>query len=295
MIPEAATLTPEEIARRSRSNFLASFVFLKKERRRALSAIYAFCRAVDDAADDPEDPAESREQLAFWSAELDAVVNGSPRTATGQALRGLALPLGTDPQHLREVLEGVSMDVEPRRYADLEELDAYCYKVASAVGLACLPVFGARGVAAEAYAKMLGLALQLTNVLRDLRVDAEEGRVYVPADRLAAHGVDAAWLDGSGPAEVYRAGGPVAALVTDLAAVALERFERAAILLPVDQRRALLPAEAMGVIYRELLDAVIARGGHLDDPVRPRVPRRRKMFLMLRTWWRRHQRPHGRS
>ena len=84
MIPEAATLTPEEMARRSRSNFLASFVFLEKGRRRALSAIYAFCRAVDDAADDPEDPAESREQLAFWSAELDAVVSGSPRTATAR-------------------------------------------------------------------------------------------------------------------------------------------------------------------------------------------------------------------
>ncbi|MBK8976353.1 MAG: squalene/phytoene synthase family protein [Planctomycetes bacterium] len=286
MIPEAARLTPEEIARRSKSNFLASFVFLERRRRRALSAIYAFCRAVDDAADEPKDPVEAREQLAFWRAELAAVERGAPQTATGRALCELALPYGTSVRHLEEVLDGVSMDVEPRRYADLPALDAYCHKVASAVGLACLPVFGAHGRQADDYARELGLALQLTNVLRDVPRDAAEGRIYLPTDALDRHAVDVDWLAGRGPADAYAPGGPVDALVRELVAVAEQRFARTATLLPEDQRRALLPAEIMAAIYHALLQRVAARGGRLDVAARPRVSRRRKLGIVLRTWWR---------
>ena len=286
MIPEAAALSPQEIARRSRSNFLASFMFLERRRRAALSTIYAFCRAVDDAADDPEDPAEAREQLAFWRAELARVPDGQPETATGQALAGVVRDFGTSTAHLADVLDGVSMDVEPEPFATLEELDGYCHKVASAVGLACLPVFGARGPEADRYARELGLALQLTNILRDLRRDHEEGRVYVPTEHLERHRVDPDWLGGGGPAEVYRDGGPVAALVADLGAVATERFANTAALLPADQHRELLPAEVMAAIYAELLDVVLARRGRLDDPRRPRVSRRRKLWILARTWWR---------
>lgn len=286
MIPEAATLSPEEIARRSRSNFLASFVFLERPRRAALSTIYAFCRAVDDAADDAPSPAEARAALAFWRDELARVPDGAPTTAVGRALCGVVRDFGTSTAHLREVLDGVSMDVEPGRFASLDELDGYCHKVASAVGLACLPVFGARGPAADAYARELGLALQLTNILRDLRRDWDEGRVYVPTSHLERHGVDPQWFDGHGPAAVYRPDGPIAALVADLGAVAAARFRRTVELRPADQLRALLPAEVMAAIYAELLDVVLARRGRLDDPRRPRIARRRKLWILARTWWR---------
>jgi phytoene synthase len=284
--PAAAALTPDEIARRSKSNFLASFVLLPRDRRRGLAAIYAFCRAVDDAADEPRDPAEARAQLAFWRAELEAVTAGQPRTRTGKALQDTVRRFGTDPAHLAEVLDGVAMDVEPQPFADLPALDLYCHRVASAVGLACLPVFGAAGPGATAYALELGLALQLTNILRDLAPDAREGRVYLPQDALARHGVDPAWLAGQGPAAAYADGGPVDRLIAEFAALARRRFARTLELRPDDQRRALRPAEAMAVVYEELLDQVEARRGRLDRPGRLRVTRRRKVWLLLRTWLR---------
>ena len=283
-IPKAATLTPEEIARRSKSNFLASFLFLGRERRRGLSAVYAFCRAVDDAADEPRDKTEAREQLDFWRRELDRVVDGTPETSTGLAVQAAVRRFGVAPRHLRDVLDGVAMDVEPRSYATLADLDGYCLKVASAVGLACLPVFGASGPDAEAYALELGLALQLTNILRDLASDAREGRIYVPVDVMRRHAVDPEWLRGDGPPDSYADRGPVDRLVAELAEVATRRFARALELRPSGQRRALLPAEIMAVVYEELLTQVIARRGRLDRPGRLRVTRRRKIWLLLRTW-----------
>jgi phytoene synthase len=285
-LPKAATLTPEEIARRSKSNFLTSFVFLDRSRRRGLSAIYAFCRAVDDAVDDAEDPDEALEMLTFWRGELDRVEEGIPETSTGRAIAAAVQSYGLDVGHLREVVDGVAMDIEPKGFGSLEDLDAYCHKVASAVGLACLPVFGAHGPGAEAYARELGLALQLTNVLRDLRSDAEEGRIYVPRDHLARHGVDPQWLPGSGPATAYADGGPVDRMVKELVGIARQRFERATELLPEAQRRALLPAEVMAVVYAALLESIAERGGRIDRPGRPRISRRRKAWLALRTWWR---------
>jgi phytoene synthase len=147
-------------------------------------------------------------------------------------------------------------------------------------------VFGAEGPEAEAYARTLGLALQTTNIARDLRADAEEGRIYVPTEMLSAAGVDPRWLRGDGPPEVYAPDGPVARLVRDLVTLARQRFSRAAELLPASQRRVLLPAEIMAAVYAELLERVAERGGRLDRPDRPRVPRARKLWLALRTWWR---------
>ncbi len=285
-VPKAAALSPEEITRRSKSNFLLSFAFLEPHRRRGLSAVYAWCRAVDDAVDDSENPEQGQRQLEFWREEFARVSSGSPQTQTGAALQRTVREFGVDPAHLREILDGVAMDLEGTAFADLAELEAYCHKVASAVGLACLPVFGASGAGAERYAQRLGLALQLTNILRDLRSDALEGRVYAPTDHLARAEVDVAWLRGSGPPEAYADGAPVARLVEALAAVARERFAEAALALPAESRRALLPAEIMGAIYFDLLRRVERRGGRIDRGGRLRVPRWRKLSLALRTWWR---------
>ncbi len=285
-IPKVAALSPEEIARRSKSNFLTSFVFLDRRRRHGLSAIYAFCRAVDDAVDDAESPEQARELVAFWRDELDRVESGTPESATGVALVGAVRDFGLEVRHLREVITGVAMDIEPRGFETLDDLDGYCHKVASAVGLACLPVFGAHGDAAEAYARALGLALQLTNVLRDIRGDALEGRIYLPRTHLARHGVDPEWLLGSGPADVYARGGPIDRLVAELVALARERFARSSALLPESERRALLPAEVMAVVYAALLETIAQRGGRIDLQNRPRIPRPKKAWLALRTWWR---------
>jgi len=222
--PAAAFLTPEQIARRSHSSFLVSFAFLPPARRRALTAIYAFCRVVDDAVDEAQNPDVAREHLAFWRRELDAAFDGEPRTELGRALHRAISDFGVRREPLEEVMAGVAMDLEPPHFADLKELEGYCAKVASAVGRACLPVFGAEGETAERYADRLGNALQLTNILRDLRSDADEGRVYAPREWLAEADVDPDWLAGRGPDEVYRPDGPVHRLATRLATAATDRF-----------------------------------------------------------------------
>jgi phytoene synthase len=162
-------------------------------------------------------------------------------------------------------------------------LRCYCYRVASAVGLACLPVLGAIGAEPTRFADALGKALQLTNILRDLRFDAELGRCYVPQTWLAETGVERAWLAGAGPSSVYAPGGPVASLRARLAQKAADEFAiaRAALrLLPRRQRRALVPARIMGAIYGDLLRRLVRRGGDLRGP-RMRVPRPRKAWLSL--------------
>ncbi len=280
--PAGAEAEPAALARASRSSFLLAFTLLPKPRRAALSAVYAFCRAVDDAGDDAATAAEARAGLAFWSAELDAIERGRACTPIGRAVVEAVSEFGVETHHLRELIAGVAMDVEPKRYATLGELDAYCRKVASAVGLACLPVFGARSAAAQAYAEMLGLALQLTNILRDVRDDAIHGRVYLPVDRLVAHGVELPWLRGDAEPSVYARGGAVDALVRELIDVARARFARAAELLPESERRALLPAQVMGEVYQALLDRVARRGGRLDVARRVRVPRVVKLGILAR-------------
>ncbi|MEO0481415.1 MAG: squalene/phytoene synthase family protein [Planctomycetota bacterium] len=285
VIPAAATMSPKEIAKRSKSNFLTSFWFLSPRRRAALNAIYAFCRAVDDAVDDAPDHRTAVEELNFWRKELDAIQDGRPSTETGMELRRAIGDFGVSPRHLRAVIDGCARDLEDAPFEGWGDLDAYCERVASAVGLACLPVFGAHGPEAEAYGRELGLALQLTNILRDLKDDALEGRVYVPQSELQSHGVDPVWFRGDGPAEVYRKEGPIASLVQALSAVAQARFARAEELMPKDQRRALVPATIMGAAYHELLQQVQERGGDLRLP-RPRLSKSEKLKLAFGAWWR---------
>jgi phytoene synthase len=186
---------------------------------------------------------------------------------------------------LAAVLDGMAMDARHAGCADLPALEEYCRKVASAVGLACLPVFGASGELAERYADQLGLALQLTNVLRDLREDAAAGRCYVPRDWLADCAVAPEWLRGNGPDHAYARGGPVAALCARLHGAAAARFgeARAALAaMPRRQRRRLVPARVMAAVYGELLARLRLRGGDLRQ-ARVRLHPARKLWLALRT------------
>lgn len=315
--PELAALSPEEITRKSKSSFALSFAFLSKPRRRGISAVYAYCRAVDDAVDEAETRAAGVARLAAWRSELERAVVAAhdpsavkaspetgpqvgaqtgpqtgPQTATGVALAETIAAFDIPPRHLRAVADGCAMDLDAPEFADLPALEHYCSLVASAVGLCCLPVFGVSEDVAGEYADRLGKALQITNILRDLRTDAEIGRCYVPADFLAAAGVERAWLSGAGPAAAYVDGGPVHRLVDALAAVARERFAEARAALPanVDDQRRLLPAEIMRAVYERLLEAAIARRGRIDKPERLRLTKWQKLRIAGATWWRERRR-----
>ncbi len=277
----AAQLTPEEIAKRSGSSFLVSFSALPPPRRRALTAIYAFCRVADDAADDAESVHDGRQRVIFWRDELARAEQGQPQTAVGEGLAAAIADYRVEPRHLRAVLDGVQMDLDGARLSTHAQLLAYCDKVASAVGLACLPVFGAFGTHAERYAVALGRALQFTNIARDLQADAKVGRVYVPSDWLAADGVDAALL-----AQPTRDGLPrLAALLERLVTHARAFFAQArAEVRQVEDPRVLVAPETMAAVYECLLDRVAAHGvAAMRAGKRVHVPRWQKLWLAWRT------------
>ena len=273
--------TPVEIARRSRSSFLVSFGFTDPERRRGLVAVYAFCRVVDDAVDSPADVETRRSELALWEQELERACRGEAATEVGRALQQTMRRFGVERRHLRSVIDGVATDLDGPDFASMAELEAYCFKVASSVGLACLPVFGVGGADAERYALHLGQALQVTNILRDLRSDAEEGRVYMPRELLEELGVEPTWLRGGAADEVYSLHGPMAALTGVLSARAYAHFERAAACLDAEMQKKLLPAEVMGAVYRRLLVKLERLGGEVCRSPRVRVPGWRKMWIAL--------------
>ena len=273
--------TAQQIARNSRSSFTVSFAFLDKDRRRALTSVYAFCRVVDDAVDDPANPADPEGELACWENELARAEDGDPETDVGREVQRAMRRFGVQRRHLQNVIDGVRMDLDSPRFEDFAELESYCFKVASSVGLACLPIFGARGAEAERYALHLGQALQHTNILRDLRGDAREGRVYVPRALLEELEIDPEWLRGEADAGHYSLVGPMAALTGALAARAHAHFERANACLDADMRRKVLPAEIMGAVYREVLRRLERLGGAVCTTRRVRLPKLRKLMIAL--------------
>lgn len=281
--PPTARLQPEVITAGSRSNFLAGFRCLSAERRAAMVAIYAFCRVADDAVDEAPDAVAGERHLAFWRGELAAAAAGRAQTPVGRAVQAAMQQFGVPAARLGDLLDGVAMDLVPRACADDEELHRYCYRVAAAVGLACLPVFGATSAGAHTFAEALGHALQRTNILRDLVADAKVGRCYVPRTWLAAAGVEPAWLRGDGPDAAYGSRGPVAAVCARMAAAAQHEFARARAALrglPRAERRALVPARIMSAIYGDLLARLVRRGGDLRGP-KVRIGRCRKVWLAV--------------
>jgi phytoene synthase len=235
------------------SSFAPAFLILPPAQRRALSALYGFCRAVDDAADESPTPEEARRRLAEYRAALDGVYGQAP-APDAAALPGLAEAVRAFPirrADLEAVIEGCGWDVEPARYVSWSDLRAYCLRVASAVGLAAIEIFGYRSPHTRDYAVELGLALQLTNIVRDIDEDAMRGRIYLPVEDLAAFGVsEDELLDPS-----YRARRPEALrrLLRFEAQRARVHYARARGALSRVERARLLPAEIMGDVYHALL------------------------------------------
>ena len=286
LTPPSAPLDPQTITSQSGSSFLAGFVCLSKPRRYAMTVIYAFCRVVDDAVDDAPDAATGARHLDFWRQELHRCEGGRPDTPVGRALQGVIVDFGVPISALDDLVSGCAMDLDTGGIADLAELELYCYRVASAVGLACLPVLGATSSGAQKFAQALGQALQFTNVLRDLRSDAEIGRCYVPKTWLDEFGATADDLLGEGHSGLYAPGGGVARLCERLASISRKQFAEAYAelrKLPLRERRSLVSPRIMGAIYGDLLRGLEQRLGHVAGE-RLRVTRGRKLMLALLVW-----------
>jgi 15-cis-phytoene synthase len=267
------------ITRKSASNLTPAFIFLPSHKRDGMSALYAFCREVDDVADDESVPVElRRERLAAWRADVRLACDAAqPQFPVNQELQPFI-----QRHHLRfelfdELLKGVEMDLDIKRYADYAELELYCYRVASVVGLLSIEIFGYRNPRCRDFAIYLGKALQLTNILRDVRTDAERGRIYLPLAELARHQVT--------PEEILRLQYTPRfhALAADVAQRARHFYQQARITLPAEDRRAMASAELMGSVYWRLLRKLERRQFDVFGPKPARLNKGQKILLILRT------------
>jgi phytoene synthase len=265
-----------QVTRRSRSSFYYAFILLPPERRRALHAVYAFCRFIDDIADD-EAIREPALLLKRWREELDRVYSGAPTRALSRALADSARRFKIPRELFEEIINGVEMDLSRKRYQTWQELRPYCYRVASALGLICIEIFGYSNPSAKLYAENLGLALQLTNILRDVREDAERGRIYLPLEDLARFNVSENEILGG----VYS---PNFVRLMDFEARrARELYALAQSELAPEDRATLLTAEAMRLIYAALLERIINSNYRVLDR-RHRLSAPHKLYLVGRAW-----------
>ena len=270
-----------------KTSFYYSFLVLPAPKRRAITAVFDFCRAVDDSVDLEPDQARAAAALDSWRAEVARVFEGGrPETPQGQQLQPFVGPCHLPRAQFDALIDGVAMDVEPRRYATFADLEPYCHRVASAVGLICAEIFEYREASVREYARDLGVALQLTNILRDVAVDARRGRFYIPLEDLTRFGCTEADIQ----QEMDRAGQGVQSdrvrhLLEHQAARARVFFSRADRLLPRGDASRFLPAEIMRAIYFELLRRIEAANYDVFSRL-IRVPRPAQARLAIATWWR---------
>jgi phytoene synthase len=268
------------LTRLSESSFYYAFRTLPAEKRRAIYAVYAFCRTVDDCVDEPQGERETG--LERWGAELQRAYRGVPETALGRELAETVARFPIPRSAFEDVLAGCRMDLATRRYASFADLRVYCERVASAVGLASIEIFGYQDARTREYAIELGLALQLTNILRDVGPDAARDRIYLPLEDLARFGV--------GEAELLAAardpGAPRPHGLAELLGFEYERarsrYAAAASALPQQDYRSMRPARIMGAVYRGVLEEWSRRGRPLGGP-RVQLSKPRKLWIALGT------------
>ncbi len=273
-------MTPDEYcqqkAAQSGSSFYYSFLFLPLPQRRAITALYAYCREVDDVVDEVSDADVARTKLAWWRQEIARAFDGTAQHPVTQALtpvvREYALPLA----HFETVIDGMAMDLEQARYVDFAALELYCHRVAGVVGLMSAEIFGYTDPATRGYARDLGIAFQLTNICRDVGEDARRGRIYLPQEDLARFGVAPSSLLRAEPSDAFRA----------LMAFEVERaqawYAKAFGQLPPADRKAQRAGVVMAAIYRKLL-AEIARDGYQVLDRRTSLTPLRKLWIAWKT------------
>ncbi len=270
------------ITRKSASNLALAFVLLPKTKRDGMSALYAFCRAVDDIADEESTPVcERRAQLAEWRADVRRACGTElPRFPVNRELQEVIHRYGLPFEHFDALLQGVEMDLDRNRYTDYDQLELYCYRVASVVGLLSIEIFRYTDPACRQYAVYLGKALQLTNILRDVRTDAERGRIYLPLAELEKFRV--------APEEILRLeySDRFCSLAGSVADRAKQFYRLARQTLPAADRRSMVAAELMGSVYWRLLRKLESQRFDVFGPTPPRLGKTQKLMLIIRAWWR---------
>jgi len=274
-------MTPDDYcqqkAAQSGSSFYYSFLFLPPERRRAITALYAFCREVDDAVDEPSDPSAARATLAWWRGEVVRLFAGDPQHPVTRALDPAIEPFGITKAQLNEIMDGMEMDLNQSRYLNFANLQLYCHRVAGVVGALAAGIFGYRNARTTEYAEKLGLAFQLTNIIRDVGEDARKNRIYLPLDELKEYGVKAADILDANHTESF------VRLMRFQAERARRFYDEALALLPAEDRRAQRPGLMMAAIYRALLDE-IAGDDYRVLQQRTALTPIRKLWIAWRTW-----------
>ncbi|MEO8419257.1 MAG: presqualene diphosphate synthase HpnD [Methylophilaceae bacterium] len=264
----------------SGSSFYYSFLFLPKPRREAITALYAFCREVDDIADECHDINIARTKLAWWRTEIVNLYANTPQHPVTKALASPIRDYDLNAEHFQEIIDGMEMDLEQNRYAEFKHLQLYCYRVASVVGLLSASIFGFSDQKTLKYAHDLGLAFQLTNIIRDVGEDARRDRIYLPLDELAQFGVS----------ENDILQGHESEQVRKLLEFQIERaetyYDRAFNELPGEDRKAQRTGLIMAAIYRTLLREIKADGAQKVLNAHTSLPPLRKLWLAWTTWLR---------
>ena len=267
----------QQKAAQSGSSFYYSFLFLPPERRRAITALYAFCREVDDIVDECHDPQLAATKLAWWRQELGRLYAGQPEHPVTRALQPILVHFNLPQEQLLEIINGMEMDLQQTRYLDFKALSPYCYRVASVVGLLAAEIFGYQDRQTQKYAHDLGMAFQLTNIIRDVGEDARRGRVYLPLDELQRFDVPLSDLLNARYSDNFRA------LMEFQIERAEQYYTQAMNELPATDRKAQRPGLVMAAIYRTLL-AEIQREGCQVLSQRTSLTPVRKLWIAWRTW-----------
>jgi phytoene synthase len=274
-------VTPDQYcqqkASQSGSSFYYSFLFLPPERRHAITALYAFCREVDDVVDECSDVAVARTKLAWWRTEVAALYAGQAHHPVAQALATVVTSFKLPQEHLQEIIDGMEMDLTQRRYADFAALKVYCHRVAGVVGLLSAEIFGYADPRTLDYAENLGIAFQLTNIIRDVGEDARRDRVYLPLDELARFNVPVADLMHARTTAEFRQ------LMEFQFERAHEYYGAAFAALPAVDRKAQRPGLVMAAIYQTLLAEIRADGMPVLTQRTSLTPLR-KLWIAWRTW-----------
>lgn len=270
----------EGITQRSQSNLALAFILLPPEKRLGMSALYAFCREVDDVADEESTPAETRRrQLDEWRADIRKACTGDkPQFIVNQELQPFIEKYQLQYEHFDALIRGCEMDLDTFRYETMADMENYCYHVASVVGLLSIQIFGYKNPACQEYAVHLGKALQFTNILRDVRNDAERGRIYLPLEELRKQGVTEQDILDFKYTPKFRE------LAKSVGAKAREFYEKARRTLPPEDKRNMMTAELMGSVYWRLLVKLETAEFNVFGPEKTRLSKLQKASLIFRTW-----------
>ncbi|MBI5439384.1 MAG: presqualene diphosphate synthase HpnD [Nitrosomonadales bacterium] len=267
----------QDKAAASGSSFYYSFLFLPPDKRRAITALYAFCREVDDVVDECSDANVARATLDWWRGQVAEIYGGKPQHPVALALVPVVRQFNLAQERLLEIIDGMEMDIDQPRYPDFKSLQLYCYRVASVVGLLSVEIFGYSDRRTLEYAHDLGIAFQLTNIIRDVGEDARRNRIYLPMDELQQFGVAAADILNARETENFH----------KLMAFQIERaqrhYQQALDHLPAADRKAQRTGLIMAAIYRTTLDEVSASGCHVLKE-RVSLTPLRKLWLAFKTW-----------